>query len=324
MSGAASDEGALPSVSVVMPTYNRRGSIEHVLAPLLAEPELTEVVVVVDGCADGTYELLEALRTTKDARITPILVPNGGAASARQVGAERTRGEVLLVLDDDVVAEPGLVRGHAELHRRERSCVAVGYMPTTLPPVRRSGAFATYLYAQEYERHCQRWEERPDTVLSTLWMGNISLRREDALRVGLVDERMPSGYHVDRDFGIRCRDVGLRGVFDRSLRATHAHHRPLASFRRDARDQGASMATVRAVHGADAGVGDRGERDLPVAVRLVVGAAHIEWLIRPIAWMLACGVRLAGAIRAFEIELLLARFLRRVEYRRGEVRRRSS
>ena len=41
-----------------MPTFNRRSSLPRILQPLLSWPEADEIVVVVDGCEDGSIELL--------------------------------------------------------------------------------------------------------------------------------------------------------------------------------------------------------------------------------------------------------------------------
>ena len=123
----------MTTVSVVMATYNRRQLLPRVLAPLLDDPATFELVIVVDGCEDGSIEYLEAL-AAEDPRVRPIFVPNGGRVAAQETGVEAARGDVVvLVMDDDVLAAPGLVSGHARHHERERDLVVVGYMPTERP-----------------------------------------------------------------------------------------------------------------------------------------------------------------------------------------------
>ena len=51
----------LPKVSVVIPTYNDVSVLPDTLAPLLADEATAEVVVVVDGSRDGSYELLQGI-----------------------------------------------------------------------------------------------------------------------------------------------------------------------------------------------------------------------------------------------------------------------
>jgi glycosyltransferase involved in cell wall biosynthesis len=204
---------------------------------------VTEIVVVVDGCDDGTLEVLETLRAS-DARLRAVWQGNAGAGVARQLGAELATADVVLFLDDDVVAEPGLVLGHALRHLQADRSVVSGYLKTTLPAVRRRRHFATYLYADEYEKACRRYEEDPTEVLLGFWAGNFSLTRNDALRVGMHDPEAPLDYHADTAFGWRAIRAGLVGIFDRSLEVRHEHSRSTRAFLDDARRQGADMAQL--------------------------------------------------------------------------------
>ena len=56
----------LPTTSVVIPTHGRRALLADVLAPVLADPATAEVVVVVDGCDDGSLEFVAGLRRDDD------------------------------------------------------------------------------------------------------------------------------------------------------------------------------------------------------------------------------------------------------------------
>src|SRR5690349_2755212 len=118
------------------------------LAPLLADPQPLEVVVVVDGGRDGSLELLERM-AAGDARLRPLWIENRGVVGARAAGAEAARGEVVVLLDDDVFAMPGLIAGHAR-HHAEPGLVIVGYMPVARPPRPRPGDYPRELYAREY------------------------------------------------------------------------------------------------------------------------------------------------------------------------------
>lgn len=217
---------ALPTVSVVMPTYRYASKIGRTVRALLADPATTEVVAVVDGCRDGTLEVLEAL-SAEDGRVVPVFVAHAGKSAALSAGLALASGEVTLLVDQDVVAGPGLVTGHARHHRDASDLVVVGYMPTVPDPDEGDVALLSALYAEEYERHCRRYEAEPATVLRQLWGGNVSIRTEHCRRVGL-DFRYFG--HEDQELGIRCLEAGLVGRFDRSLHAEHRHGRDAASF----------------------------------------------------------------------------------------------
>ena len=316
MATSVSATPRLPSVSVVIPTCHRRERLPAVVEPLLDDPATTEVVVVVDGCRDGSLELLQAL-AAKEPRLRPLFIENSGEMGARQAGVEHAVGEVVVLLDDDVVATPGLVTGHARRHGRGERRVIVGYMPTITPAERRPGGFATYLYAQEYERIRGTYESHPGAVLLDLWAGNISLRRADCLSVGLQSSF--AARHHDREFGIRCLKAGLVGEFDRALLAHHVHHRPLHAFLRDARLQGRGRALIHQLHQDVVGplAPDAFERHLPWPARWLVRASRSDRARRPMAAVLRHAARAAGPARLFGLESATAKLLRRIEEQRG-------
>jgi glycosyltransferase involved in cell wall biosynthesis len=226
--------------SVVMATFGRRDQLRRALAPLLAEPAADEIVVVVDGSTDGSIELLEEI-AAQHPKLRPLWIENRGEGGARQVGLEASRGDIVVFLDDDVVAAPGLVEGHVRRQRTQANMVVLGYMPLRLQARQRGRDAALRRYAATYEEHCSLWEAKPERILQHFWAGNFSMRRADALSVGLRSPRLPrDAYHQDYDFGLRCSEAGLHGCFDRDIRATHEMDRDLRGFVRDSIAQGRS------------------------------------------------------------------------------------
>jgi glycosyltransferase involved in cell wall biosynthesis len=241
-SRAVDSTTANPPISVVMPTYDRGDRLEPVVAALLADPGTTELIAVVDGCRDGSLERLEAIAAA-DPRLRPLWIENQGENGAREAGVRAASSPVVLLIDDDVLAAPGLVSGHAAHHATRDDLVVVGYMPVGAPvraPAR--------LYAAWYEDQCRRYEAEPDRVLENLWAGNVSLRREHALAVGLHNPAFDARYNPDRDLGLRLAAAGLTGVFDRALAATHLYERSLDAFLRDAAATGEGTWLVHRLH----------------------------------------------------------------------------
>jgi len=268
---ALDGDGDIPSVSVIIPTYLYASRLEVTVRSILSDAATSELIVVVDGCRDGSLEVLEAI-AADDSRVVPVFVEHLGKSGAQSVGLERARGDVVLLLDQDVVARPGLVRGHALHHRGADHLVVVGYMPTVDHKDKASVPVVTRLYATEYESNCQQIEQRPELVLLQLWGGNVSLRLDDCRRVGL-DFRYFG--HEDQDFGIRCVKAGLVGVFDRALRAEHHHAQDASGFLWYSKMQGASRWQIHHDHADVLGPYDASWtlEGLPLAAR---GAA---WLL---------------------------------------------
>jgi hypothetical protein len=97
-------------LTVVISTHERRAMVERLLVALAAQRAARhelEVVVVADGCADGTAEAVTMWRPTLDVRV--VEQPRSGLAAARNRGAAEARGDVILFCDDDVVLGPSFV-----------------------------------------------------------------------------------------------------------------------------------------------------------------------------------------------------------------------
>jgi glycosyltransferase involved in cell wall biosynthesis len=305
-------------VSVVIPTHQRGAQLGAALDEILANTAPAEVIVVDDGSTDGTAELLRR-RAGAEPRLRVIVQANAGAMSARLRGAREATGEVVLLLDDDVIPEPGIVNAHARRHAGDERLVLTGYMP--LPPARsHRRSYPRDIYAGTYELHCRACEAEPARVLQALWGGHVSLRRDALLglepRLREVDMR----YHEDLDFGLICAEAGLHGAFDRALRSRHQYARSPEGWRRDAATSGRGLADAHARHPAVLGPLD------PAVVEAGI-PAPAAWLVRRSrtrAWprrALRLGIELLGAVRALRLQRFAAGLLWRIDQRDAAIQR---
>lgn len=94
-----------PTVSVVIPTHDRRAMLLRALRSVLAQKEIAlEVLIVDDGSTDATAE---AVRSLDDPRVRVLRhqTPEG-VASARNAGGAEARGTWIALLDDDDLWAP--------------------------------------------------------------------------------------------------------------------------------------------------------------------------------------------------------------------------
>ena len=123
-----------PRLSVIVATHNRSQLVRLCLESLdrqTAAPEDYEVIVVDDGSTDGTAEMLRALEPRY--ALVVLEQANAGASAARNAGATRARGQVLLFIDDDELAAPELVSAHLEAHATDRPVVVCGPIERRVP-----------------------------------------------------------------------------------------------------------------------------------------------------------------------------------------------
>jgi glycosyltransferase involved in cell wall biosynthesis len=113
---------ALPTVSVVIPTYNNARYIGTALDSVFAQScAPVEVIVVDDGSTDDTKEVVSRYGE----RVRYVYQPNQGLAVARNTGLSVARGDCLTYLDADDVWEPDnlLVKSSVLLQRPDLSGV---------------------------------------------------------------------------------------------------------------------------------------------------------------------------------------------------------
>jgi Glycosyl transferase family 2 len=297
-----------PSVSVVVPTVGRTAELRAIVSTLESDEAVREIIVVDDRARPH-----QPLGLTCSKPL--ILVDTGGKgpAPARQAGVEAASGEVILLLDDDVVPAANLARGHAAHHREGLPLLVVGAMPVSSSD--RQHGFPITLYAQDYDRWSRLAASDPEYLITHLWGGNVSLRRADALVVGLSSPVFTGSRHEDLEFGLRCRAAGLRAVYDGSLVARHCYRRSQSEFFRDARRQGIEWAALRLVH-PHAGLEPAMHRftsGIPRWLATALELAKTPAIERTLRRSLLLLLRLSSVLHASSAERRIAQVLRRVE-----------
>jgi hypothetical protein len=235
ITGNANAPAAL-SVSVVIPTIGR-SSLADLIDGLSGDPAVSEIMIIDDRRASA--KVISVPDTA-----TVVRSGGRGPGPARQLGAERCSGEILLVLDDDVQPKPALATGHARRHMDNPGLVVIGELPLGASPL----SPVQELYRDDYERWSTRARTLPGYALTRLWGGHFSIRRRDALAVGLANPRFHGYRHEDLELGLRLAAAGLSGLFDPTLSVQHRYERSVDRFLEDAWWQGAEWTSLLALH----------------------------------------------------------------------------
>jgi glycosyltransferase involved in cell wall biosynthesis len=113
-----------PLLSVVMPAYNERETIESMIARVLAVPIRIELIVVDDGSKDGTTEILRELRKKYTFKL--LHKENGGKGSALRRGFQEVAGDLVVIQDADTEYSPEELPELIELICQGRADVVYG------------------------------------------------------------------------------------------------------------------------------------------------------------------------------------------------------
>jgi len=113
-----------PTVSVIIPTYNRANLIEKAIKSVLKQTyQDFEIIVVDDGSIDNTEEIVKDFT---DFRIHYICHKhNQGVSAARNTGIKTCRGEYIAFLDSDDEWLPGKLDKQIKVLQSESSEVGV-------------------------------------------------------------------------------------------------------------------------------------------------------------------------------------------------------
>ena len=209
------------TLSVIIPTHNRRTQLLRCLESLARQEGVTtsvEVLVVLDGCTDDTSDALRSVRIPFTLRV--LERPNGGPAAARNSGLSGASGEICVFLDDDIIADPRLLAAHAALHQERPKAVALGHLVMRVPPD--SGALMRW-YGDGWRAHFARLAAGARPTWGDCYSGNLSARTDLLRAVGGFASNML--VLEDAELGYRLTLAGAEFVYLADAAGTQDEHR---------------------------------------------------------------------------------------------------
>lgn len=233
----------MKKVSVIIPTFNKPQRLKLVLKSL--EHQITdevEVVVVFDGCERKIIDDFQKMSFS----FTPVQVickDNIGRAAARNKGIEKSKGNIIIFLDDDRVVSADFISEHLKVHREVGNPAAVLGMRKELylddAEIEAYGHSieSLKLYCEE-NGDTQKYLVNSHNKRSTLrWLnfytGNASVNREALMKAGCFDENFRSWGHEDIDLGIRLYLQNVCFFYTDKAVNYHMMHSSNFSFNRE-------------------------------------------------------------------------------------------
>lgn len=195
-----------PTVSVVIPAYKAERTIARPLESLLAQTVPPDEILVVD---DGSPDDVAGAVASFGDRVKYVRKPNGGAASARNLGIDVARGDLIAFLDADDYWEPAKLEKQVAVFRDHPEVGLVAARFYEEEPGRPEGRYPrAKLDGRGFEdiTFDQPVKARAEAVFryaTRVWTGTAIVRRE-----ALGDDRFVSGLEPaeDRDLWIRIAE----------------------------------------------------------------------------------------------------------------------
>jgi len=236
-----------PAVSVLIPSRQRREALRTVLESLArqgADPGSYEVVVSLDACSDGSAEMIDALEVPFELRRT---APQGrGRAAACNAALAAARGEIAIVLDDDMRVVPEFVERHRSHHPAgSRRCV-LGAVPVELGE---GSSHAARYVKDKFDLHLSRLSDPAHLALPrSFYTGNASLRAEVLREVGGFDESFGVYGNEDVELSLRLRKAGVELGYDPEALACQEYGKDLGGLQRDTQEKGRTTVLLARSH----------------------------------------------------------------------------
>ncbi len=117
-------------VSVIIPTYNRQDSLQRLLDSLSMQTlgsSKFEVIVVEDGSASGSSD---DVHENYSFNYEYLWQENQGATTARNNGAIKSKGKILVFIDDDVTISENALEALSEACGKDLKVIALGWIET--------------------------------------------------------------------------------------------------------------------------------------------------------------------------------------------------
>lgn len=229
-------------LSVIIPTHNRAEILEICLFKITRQQGVDfEVIVVDDGSTDDTATVVKSYP-----EVVYVKQKASHQGVARNKGAKKATGDVLVFIGDDIFADPGFLIRHADVHLKhpEEETVCLGY--TTWDPsleatpymefLEKSGwQFAYHLLKPGFTDHPEPWK--------FFYTSNISLKKT-LFDKEKFDKRFTEYGWEDIELGYRLWDKhGMNLYYEPDAKALHHHLMPDEALEGRMRAVGRSAVT---------------------------------------------------------------------------------
>ncbi len=211
---------AMPFVTVVVPTYNRREWIRDLMASLRQQtypPDRYEVIAVDNFSKDGTWEMLQEIEKEGGWQFRCFRNPGQRVpAASRNLGFEQARGDIIAFTDSDCVVSPEWIAEGAAAFQEGVGVVEGRTNPVPTDPRPVLCRIKTIVAGRSLFDTCNIFYTRQ------------ALTHAGGFARDFYDLGYPRYYGEDLDLGYRVKELGYQCVFaDKAVVLHHNHPQTL-------------------------------------------------------------------------------------------------
>jgi len=218
-------------ISVIIPTLDRPRRVASTVRYFLEKENDQVMEVIVVDQSEKRNEELHAMAENSDGKLCLLEVAYRNVSRARNDGARKASGKILVFVDDDIEPADGFVRGHTDTLSANDHSFVTGAVLETGEKLRGRENLAE-LEKEQLEQGTAYIRDA-SFPYETAWCGgaNLSCYRKAFFDVGGFDERLYRFYE-DSEFSHRVKDNGYRILFSPDPVVLHTKE-PTGGNRRD-------------------------------------------------------------------------------------------
>lgn len=210
-------------LSIIIPTCDRGAVFDRSLEEVLKAIQEVDAEVIVINDSKISRPLVPP-----SPRVSLLDNPRSGVASARNLGASKSQGAIILFVDDDIVISAESVRHILRVHR-ENPHIALNLdwmYPPELMQMLDKTTFGRFLSTHNMTTFKGwyadvTWKDQDLFESRSVASFHLSLSREDFMKTGGYDEQFPFAGFEDYDFPLRLKKAGIRFRIDTRIAVYH-------------------------------------------------------------------------------------------------------
>ncbi len=217
-------------ISIVIPTLNRSKTLKRVIEALIDQTypkDKYEIVIVDDGCTDDTAEMVRGvLQYARTINLSIVYIHQDaskrGPAGANNLGIKTAKGEYILMMNDDVIADRNLVKQHVET--QNFASLRQNNPQSKYGIIVQGRVINTSSLEDLGKKHDGYSGGYSNLSFGYFTTWNCSLRKNTLIEAGLFDEDFRDLCWEDVEFGFRLRRLGVKQIDNKNAFGYHFRH----------------------------------------------------------------------------------------------------
>ena len=222
----------IPKVSIIIPTYQRDEILCNTIQYALNQDFEDYEILIIDQTENHSQETYQFFKTlppkVKIIHFLPASLPG-----ARNHGISVAKGEIIIMIDDDVILESNFIQHHLDSYYGDKiDCVAgkireAKKYRVKACPINFNSDFIKWLSPSSFYSQYKKEAFRVPG-------GNFSIRKKVIFDVGPFDENfLYTAWGEEYDFSLRLKNKGYRIVYNPKAEIFHLNYNKGGCNRRD-------------------------------------------------------------------------------------------